>query len=283
MGYARRGLRAAATARREAAFRAWAARFDFELRRRGSRLVLDCDGAPTWETPPSLEPIAHRPSAPTKGSRPVFTLRVGKGVHLGRGLTIEYRDDGHNLLELGDGVHLQDGNRFVLADGRITFGARGRLRAGSILKSSGDLLIGEQVILAYHCVVHCAERIELHDLVGISDRSTIVDSSHTVDGSDTYYYEQPITTTPIVLERNVIVSANVMVLRGAHVERNAQLAGFSMVLKGRYPAGWVIAGNPAVPLKPLGPSARPWSPDESAEHAPPKRLVVPERRGAIAV
>ncbi|MBI5103821.1 MAG: acyltransferase [Solirubrobacterales bacterium] len=283
MGYVRKGLRAGAVARREARFRAWAARLDFELRRRGSRLVLDADAAPTWETAPSIEPIAHALSAPTQGEAPTFTLRLGRDVHLGRGLTIEFRPDGANLLELGDGVHLQDGNRFVLADGRISFGARGRLRSGSILKSSGDLLMGEQVILAYHCVVHCAERIELGDLVGISDRSTLVDSSHTVDGSDIYYYEQPIVTTPIVLERNVIVSANVMVLRGAHVERNAQLGGGAVVLKGRYPAGWLVGGNPAKPVRPLGPAARPWTPGEAEGHEPGKRLVTPLRRGAVAV
>jgi acetyltransferase-like isoleucine patch superfamily enzyme len=283
VGYVRTGLRAAATARREAAFRAWAARFDLELRRRGSRLVLDCDGAPTWETPPSLEAIAHRPSIPTRGSRPTFTLRLGKGVHLGRGLTIEYRDDGHNLLELGDGVHLQDGNRFVLADGRVSLGPRGRLRAGTVLKSSGDLLLGEQVLIGYHSAVHCTERIELHDLVGVSDRCTIIDSSHTVDGSDAYFHEQPIMATPIVLERNVLGSANLLILRGAHVERNAQLAGFSVVPKGRYPAGWLIGGNPAAPIRPLGPDARPWSPQDGIEHAPRKRVIVPQRRGAVAV
>jgi hypothetical protein len=75
----------------------------------------------------------------------------------------------------------------------------------------------------------------------------------------------------------------VMVLRAAHVEPNAQLAGFSMVLKGRYPAGWLVGGNPAVPLKPLGPAARPWRPDDGVEHAPPKRLVLPERRGAVGI
>jgi carbonic anhydrase/acetyltransferase-like protein (isoleucine patch superfamily) len=87
----------------------------------------------------------------------------------------------------------------------------------------------------------------------------------------------------VVLERNVLVSANVMVLRGAHVERNAQLGGGAMLLKGRYPAGWLIAGSPARPARPLGPGARPWTPDEGLEHAPEKRVVTPLRRGSVVV
>ena len=249
-----RTYRVASGVRRRARFQAWAAKFDFHLKRDGSRLILDAPHGASFETPPSYHPVSHDP--PGNGAPPSVTLRIGRNVHLGRGLTIEYRSRGQNVLALGDDCYLQDSNRFVLDGGRITMGPRGRLRSFAVLKSSGDLIIGEQVILAYNTVVHCAERIELHDLVGISDRSTIVDSNHVVDGSDVYYYDQPIAATPVVLERNVIVSANVMILRGAHIERNAQIAGGAIVFKGRYPAGWLIGGNPAEPIRPLGPSGK---------------------------
>ena len=260
-----RGYRTAAAARRQVRFAKWARSLEFQLRRVGSGLDLDAPHGADFETPPSFHPVhGGLPTPPS--DTPSLTLRLGRGVYLGRGLTIEYRADGQNVLELGEQCYLQDSNRFVLAGGRISMGPWGKLRSFAILKSSGELITGERVILAYNCIAHCAGRIELHDLVGISDRSTLVDSSHIVDGSDTWYYDQGLKVSPIVLERNVIVSADVMVLRGAHVERNAQIGGGSVVLKGRYPAGWLVAGNPAKPVRPLGPDAVPL-PDGEAEAA----------------
>jgi acetyltransferase-like isoleucine patch superfamily enzyme len=251
-----RGYRVALRVRRRARFHAWAAKFDFHLRRRGSRLILDAPYGASFETPPSFHPVSWDPPSAT-GGPPSVTLRLGANVHLGRGLTIEYRRTGENVLELGHGCHLQDSNRFVLDGGRIAMGPRGRLRSFAVLKSSGELVMGEQVMIAYNCILHCTERIELHDLVGISDRSTIIDSTHIVDGSDTYYYSQPTVATPVVLERNVIVSANVMILRGARIGRNAHVAAHAVVYKGRYPGGCMIGGNPAKKIRPLGPLTAP--------------------------
>jgi acetyltransferase-like isoleucine patch superfamily enzyme len=251
VGTVRRGLRAAAAARREARFRAWSARLDFELRRRGARLVLDADEAPAFETAPSITWIAHALSAPRRGGPPVLTLRLGRNVDLGRGLTLELRPDGTNLLELGDDVHLQDSVRLVLADGRISVGDRGRLRAGVILKSSGDLLLGEQVLLSYRDVVHCVERIELHDLVSVAEHVTIIDSNHTLDGSDTYIFEQPVAASPVTLERNVLIGAGAVLLPGAHLGPNVQVGALALVTRGDHPGGWLVAGSPAVPVRPL--------------------------------
>jgi acetyltransferase-like isoleucine patch superfamily enzyme len=249
-----RGYRTAAAARRQVRFAKWAKSLELQVRSMGSELDLDAPHGADFETPPSFHPVhGGLPTPPSETPR--LTLRIGRGVYLGRGMTIEYRRDGQNVLEIGEHSYFQDSNRFVLAGGRISMGPWNKLRSFAILKSSGELVTGERVILAYNCIAHCAGRIELHDLVGISDRSTLVDSSHTVDGSDTWYYEQGLKITPIVLERNVIVSADVMVLRGVHVERNAQIGGGAVVLKGRYPAGWLIAGNPAKPVRPLGPDA----------------------------
>lgn len=262
MGLVDRSHRVASGVRRRARFHTWAAKFDFHLKRDGSRLILDAPHGASFETPPSYHAVSHDP--PATGGPPSVTLRLGRNVHLGRGLTIEYHRRGQNVLEIGDDCYFQDSNRFVLDGGRIAMGPRGRLRSFAVLKSSGDLIMGEQVMIAYNCILHCTQRIELHDLVGISDRSTVIDSTHIVDGSDVYYYDQPNYATPVVLERNVMVSANVMILRGAHVERNAHIAAGAVLFKGRYPAGWMIGGNPARRIRPLGPAAKPVSPEPDA-------------------
>lgn len=242
------------TARRRARFRAWTAQLDTSLRRLGSRLILDAPHGASFETPPSFHPMSHGLLEAGSGS-PSLTLRLGRDVHLGRGLTIEFRRDGDNVLELGDECYLQDSNRFVLAGGRIAMGARGRMRSFAVMKSSGELVMGDDVTFTYSTIVHCAERIDVGDMVTVSDRSTLIDSSHVVDGSDTHHYMQPTASTPITIGRNVLISANCMVLRGVHIEPNAFVAGGSILRKGRYPAGWLIGGDPAKPVKPLGPGA----------------------------
>ena len=61
----------------------WAKRFDINLRRRGGRLILDADEVPDFKELPSPEIALQGDGDGT------FTLRLGRGVNLGRRVTIE--------------------------------------------------------------------------------------------------------------------------------------------------------------------------------------------------
>jgi acetyltransferase-like isoleucine patch superfamily enzyme len=54
------------------------------------------------------------------------------------------------------------------------------------------------------------------------------------------------------LGRNVLVSAGVVLLRGAEVGPNSVIAANSVVREGVYPGGALIGGAPAKTLKLLG-------------------------------
>jgi hypothetical protein len=106
-------------------FRAWALRVRLELRiRTGGRLIVEAPHGAILDAPPRVQALALG-----EGSG-AFTLRIGRGVRLGRDLTIELWARGDNVLEIGDGTLIMDRVRLILRSGRISLGRRCNLRDG---------------------------------------------------------------------------------------------------------------------------------------------------------
>jgi carbonic anhydrase/acetyltransferase-like protein (isoleucine patch superfamily) len=229
-------------ARRDLRFALWAAGLRLRLRRHGGRLVLDAPHGARLRSPPHVE-------VDLAGGAPHLTLRLGRDVSLGRALVLEV--GGRCELAVGDAAWFGHAPRVQLRGGRVTVGARSHVRDGSVLKSDGDLAIGEDVTVGYHDVLACTERIVVGDRSGLGERVTITDSDHTPDGSDRWYLREPLRTTPVVIGRNVLVSANAVVLRGAHVGDNAVVAAGAVLRGGEHPGGWLHAGAPALAVRAL--------------------------------
>jgi acetyltransferase-like isoleucine patch superfamily enzyme len=241
----RRTARAARSAVQAARFKAWATRLDIELRRRGGRLVLDAPHGLAFEEPPLIR------VRQTGGDGGTFTLRIGRGVTVGRRHAIEIWAGADNVLELGDHVLIEDDVKLHLFGGNIRVGPESQLRDFVRFKTQGDLTLGRKVVLGYITMLHCSERIELHDYAGLSERVTVVDSDHGFDGSDEYFFDAPLKSDPIILERNSFCASGTTIMRGTHLGRNAVVGAGAVVPKGDYPAGWLMVGMPAKPLKPL--------------------------------
>jgi acetyltransferase-like isoleucine patch superfamily enzyme len=242
---ARRAVRGVRSAWGNARFRAWATRLDIELRRRGGRLRLDAPHGFVFEEPPLIRARA------AGGGGGVFTLRIGRGVTIGRRCAIEIWAGADNLLEIGDDTLIEDDVKLHLLGGDIRVGPESQLRDFVRFKTQGQLTLGRKVVLGYLTMLHCSERIELHDYAGLSERVTVVDSDHGFDGSDEYFFDAPLKSEPIVLERNSFCASGTTIMRGAHLGRNAVVGAGAVVPKGDYPAGWLMVGMPAKPLKPL--------------------------------
>jgi acetyltransferase-like isoleucine patch superfamily enzyme len=183
-----------------------------------------------------------------------FTLRIGEGVSLGRELALEISVRGTNRLELGDGVYFLAGARVELRGGTIALGRHTHVRDGAVLKSEGTLTVGEEVTISFGDVLACTKRIDIGDVCGLAERVTITDSDHTHDGTDRHYLLQPLRVAPVRLGRNVLVSANAVVLRGALIGDNAVVAAGAVVGRGEHPGGHLLAGTPARAVRPLGES-----------------------------
>jgi len=243
---ARAGARAARAGVRRARFAAWAARLRVELARNGGRLALDAPHGARFDGAPLIKASHHG------GAGGTFTLRLGRDVDLGRHTVLQVWAGGDSVLEVGDGTTLGQGSRLVLRNGAIRLGPRVQVRDVVLLKSDGELRAGEWVIFGHAAVVAASREVVLGDRVGLGERVSIIDSDHGADGTDAFYLRRPLRVTPVRLESNVLVGANAVILRGANIGSNAVVAAGAVVAGGEHPAGWLIGGVPARPLKAVG-------------------------------
>jgi acetyltransferase-like isoleucine patch superfamily enzyme len=226
-----------------ARFAAWVALLRVQLRRRGA--TLEVEGRARFRGPPSVSVLDLGEGAART------TLRFGEGVSLGRGMELVLWARATNRLEVDEGAYFQNGCRVELRGGRIAIGAHSHVRDGAVLKSQGELLVGREVTVSFGDVLACTERIEIGDRCGLGERVTITDSDHTHDGTDHHYLGQPLKIAPVRVGRNVLVSANAVVLRGAAIGENAVVAAGAVVGRGEHPGAHLLAGVPARPVKPL--------------------------------
>jgi acetyltransferase-like isoleucine patch superfamily enzyme len=247
--------RALVRTRKRIRFRLWVARLRFELRRHGARLVLEAPHGAEFDGPPAIKVF------PDGDGSAVTTLRIGRDVRLGRDMTLEVFGRGTNLLAIGDVARFMNGVRIALRAGAIEIGSDALVRDGAWLKSDGRLVVGDTVVVGPRTSLHCTEAISIGDRVGIAENVSILDSDHIVDGSDEHYRDRPVRSTPVALEANVLISAGVVILRGATIRRNSVVGANAVVRRGEYPAGSVIAGNPAAVSKTLPHAQEPRSAD----------------------
>ncbi len=131
--------RALLDARIAVRFRLWIARFRFELWRHGGRLVVEAPHGAEFDGPPVIK-------ASTDGSGSATTvLRLGRGVRLGRDMTIEVWAQGDNLLQVGDTGRFLNNVRIALRSGSVTFGDLALVRDGVWIKADGTFVAGEEV------------------------------------------------------------------------------------------------------------------------------------------
>ncbi len=227
-------------------FAIWTAWLRVQLRRRDSELKVDAPHGARIEGWPHVDvrAIGEGPGS--------LYLRIGRGVSLGRALHLEVWAGGTNRLELGDGMYFLHGARVELRGGTVVLGAHTTVRDGAVLRSEGELRVGEHVLISFGDVLACTQRIEVGDHCGLAERVSITDSDHTHDGSDRRYSHQPLRVAPVRLGRNVLVSANAVVLRGAEIGDNAVIGAGAVVRRGEHPGGWLHTGAPAKPAKRLG-------------------------------
>ena len=240
-------MRAAARgAVRRARFATWAARLRCELARKGAKLALDAPHGADFDDPPLIKVRWAPPGGGT------FTLRLGEHVELGRNTVLDLAPDRDALLEIGDQAEFGQGARIWLRGGSIRLGRLAQVRDHALLKSDGDLRLGDRVVVGHSTVLSCTREIVVGEDCGLGERVSIIDSDHGADGSDAFYLDRPLRVSPVRLERNVLVSANVVLLRGTEVGANSVIAAGSVLTGGTFPGASLIGGIPAKTLKLLG-------------------------------
>lgn len=105
--------------------------------------------------------------------------------------------------------------------------------------------IGRNVFINQNCTMYDLGGIDIADDVMIGPNVSLITSGHPVAPSQR---RAGVTASPIVLERNVWIAANVTILGGVTIGENSVVAAGSVVTKD-VPANTLVGGNPATVIR----------------------------------
>lgn len=239
-------LTRAAQALAAARFALWRCYVGARLGRLGVTVRWEIAAPPRFWTLPRLEPVLGAPGPGT------LTVRLGRGVKLGRELLLEVLTGTANVLEVGDRSTFEAFCRVQLQGGTVRLAHDVHVRDFVLLKTKSVLTVGEGTVLSRGVHVHATAGVTIGAHNAIGERTSFIDSDHTVSAHDpTPVLQRALKAEPIVLERNVAVSANCVLLRGTRLGENSVVAANAVVNGGAFPAGWLVGGLPARALRAL--------------------------------
>ncbi len=241
-------LGAIASAWRRARFALWAVALRARLRRHGVRVSISCGRGLRFARLPHVELDSYGDA----GRGGALTIRLGRDVRLGRGLTLDVRPGSDNLLELGDGTTFQSWCRVQLHGGAVRLGRHVHVRDLVQLKTKSSLEIGDRTVLSRDVAIHATAGVRLGADCGIGERTSLIDSDHELDGSGGPFLRAPLLSAPIVLGRGVAVSAGCVILKGTRMGDGSALAAGAVIDGGEVPPARLFGGVPARELRALG-------------------------------
>jgi acetyltransferase-like isoleucine patch superfamily enzyme len=181
-------------------------------------------------------------------------LDVDPDVEIGRGVRVTFQPGTRNRLVLGPGAALEDRVLLRFNGGSAELGRRVRLRRDVVVNLGGGVLtLGDDCVVSWGSVLHCSERVELAEMVGVAEQVTIADTSHYFTTPDAYFWHNA-RTKPVLIGRNTWICPKVSVVPGAKIGAHCIVTASSVVV-GEVPDGSMATGVPAVSR----PMALPWT------------------------
>lgn len=141
------------------------------------------------------------------------------------------------------------GEAQVHGTGRIHIGADSLLYPGVYLETTGEgeIVLGEGVVLSTGVHIAARSRIVLGPGCMVGEYASLRDANHTrIDGIA--LRDAPHTEAPIVLGREVWIGRGAAVLSGVTIG-DAATVGANAVVTRDVPAGAIVGGVPAAPLR----------------------------------
>ena len=114
--------------------------------------------------------------------------------------------------------------------------------------NANRLELGDNISLHAYCYVDAAGGVTIGSDVSIAHASSLISFDHTWDDPDTPIKYNPVAYKPIVIEDDVWLGCGVRVLCGLTIGKRSIVAAGAVVNKD-VPAGWIVGGVPAKPLK----------------------------------
>jgi acetyltransferase-like isoleucine patch superfamily enzyme len=186
-----------------------------------------------------------------------------KGCNIGRRTQVSWSVEFHagRGISLGDDVQILRNSTLdatsVQSGRSLRVGAACRLKENVWLACYGGTIdVGERVLIGRNTVLHGHGGIIVGDGTMIGPNVTMVSSEHVYWANNEPFQAQGFTRESIEIGANVWVGANCVILAGSRIESNV-VVGAGAVVSGTLRSGYVYAGVPAKPLKPLRDGRRP--------------------------
>ena len=175
---------------------------------------------------------------------PLLLGRVGKGVIFGANVTLRHP----HKIQIGDNSVIDD-NCVLDAKGidnqGITIGNDVFVGRNTIVYcKDGDIIIGNNAIIAFNCEIFSANLVQLGTHVQMGAYAYLNGGDHTFDRKDVPIALQERIGRGIILEEGAWIGAGVTVLDGVVVGANA-IVGAGAVVAKDVPAEAISGGIPA--------------------------------------
>lgn len=170
-------------------------------------------------------------------------VEIGEHVQLGRRITVVVEPGTRSTLHIGDHCDIDDDVRLQLKGGRLALGTGTQLRRGVVLNVAGELRVGEQAMISWYSVVHCANHVELGRHVFTGDSVTIVDSTHHFTAPDDWALKN-VEVGAVRVGENTWISSKATVQAGVTIGSHC-IVGAGAVVTTDVPAGHLAVGAPA--------------------------------------
>jgi acetyltransferase-like isoleucine patch superfamily enzyme len=162
-----------------------------------------------------------------------------------------------SMLSIGNNFMAEDGVEIVAhSKTGISMGDNVQINSYSIIRPSSPfgwemgegIKMGNNVIIGPHNFIGFGGKIEIGNCSGTGPNVTIVSTNHSYDQFDIPMRFQAFKNKPIIIEDDVLISANSTILPGVHIGKGAYIAAGSVVH--RDVEAYSITGG--VPAKKLG-------------------------------
>ena len=165
---------------------------------------------------PDIQPTAHFEYA----SR----ISMGNQCRVARQAIVRANTEEIGGVCLGDSVSLLENTLISANRGHVTIGDNSWLGPNSVIYGNGGVAIGEDVLIASHCVINTV--------------------SHTFNRLDIPMNEQDIKCDPVVIENDVWIGTGATILQGVHIGQGS-IIGAGAVVTRSIPPFSIALGVPA--------------------------------------
>ena len=128
---------------------------------------------------------------------------------------------------------------------------KSRIMPGARLEThglSGSIVFEENVSVGQNLHCTAASKLVIGANTVVTANVCITDIVHSYKDSDLKQDSKPITTNPTYVGRNCFIGFGAVILPGTYLGDNS-VVGANAVVKGVYPEGSILAGNPAKVVK----------------------------------